>query len=313
MMELLKNAWPGWLGYTTGGKVVALLLLVLLLYWFARSEWKSYFSSLGIYTTIMAVCCICPLTAALLMAYQTRFYDYQWIWNLVPVTIVVALGGTLVWSELMEKCSKQKGCKWKGFAVTCALAGIICISGGMGTTSWEPDEEAAKRQETVQVLEALHTYMEADSADGTAGANESDGVDGAAVAGESDGTVKLWAPQPIMAYARAVDGKLRLPYGRNMWDITLNAYSYDVYGTQEKDLYAWMCNAEVYGTGEVECVTESGKRYVVTATDCMDTAKKLGVTHVLLPGNMLPEVVAELEDYLDTKAEILNGYYLFCL
>uniref|UniRef100_UPI00405799E3 hypothetical protein n=1 Tax=Acetatifactor sp. TaxID=1872090 RepID=UPI00405799E3 len=277
MMELLESAWPGWLQFTSGGKIVALLLLALIIYWFARNNWKDYWGALGTYATIMTVCCICPLTATVLMEYQTRFYHYQWIWNLVPITIVVAFAATLLWTELMERCSKRKNSKGRMIAITFGLVGVICISGGMGAPQWEPEKENAKCRETLQVLEALQQY--------------------------SEEPIVLWAPQPIMEYARAVDGRICLPYGRNMWDITLNAYTYDVYGADEKDLYAWMCNAEIYGTENEN----------LTVTSCADLARNLGVTHILLPGIMQPEILTELEDYLDVKAENLEGYYLFCL
>ena len=94
MWELLNNAWNGWGNFIFYGKYPALLLLVLVVFWFF-SDQKREPVLLG-YTTVMTVCCIFPLTAALLMQYQTKFYDYQWVWNYVPLLTVVAFAGTLV-------------------------------------------------------------------------------------------------------------------------------------------------------------------------------------------------------------------------
>lgn len=280
MTEFIRNArLPGWPDYKSGGKFAALLLIALMLYWFARKELKNRYFVLGVYTTVMAVCCICPLTAAMLMSYQTKFYDYQWIWNLVPVTIFLALAGTLLWTEWMQQCMGQKGRKWKQLGITLGLLGIVYLSGRMGNTIWDTEKAAAQRQETAKVLEAV-----------TEKGQETD--------------ITLWAPRGIMEYARALDGNIRLPYGRNMWDISLNAYSYDTYSTDQQELYAWMCQTEEAGDGQ------AAADHTVTGTDCMDIASKLGVTHVLLPGNILPETLEELEEYTETEAEEVEGYYL---
>ena len=94
MLELLNNAWNGWGNFIFYGKYPTLLLLVLVVFWFF-SDRKREPVLLG-YATVMTVFCICPLTAAFLMQYQTKFYDYQWVWSYVPLMIVVAFAGTLV-------------------------------------------------------------------------------------------------------------------------------------------------------------------------------------------------------------------------
>lgn len=274
MRELIKNAWIGWMDYTETGKLAALLLLALLLFWFVGKEYRNRHMTLALYTTVMAVCCICPLTAAVLMTYQTRFYDYQWIWNMVPVTIFIALAGTLLWFELTEKYVKGKNGKLKCVGITAVMVALIYLCGPMMKNIWSPEEVTVKQTETAKVLERI-----------TENGQNKD--------------ITLWAPKETMEYARAVDGSIRLPYGRNMWDPALNAYSYDTYGHAEDILYAWMSYAEETGGGET-----------ITATQSMDLAKQLGVTHILLPGNLQPEVLAEIEEYLEVQAETVEGYYL---
>lgn len=317
MMELIRNAWSGWLNFTEHGKFAALLLLALLLFWFGsgQSENKkdgektvgskvigkkaleNRHRTLVYYTTAMTVCCICPLTAAALMAYQTKFYDYQWIWGAVPVTIVIALAGTQLWTQLTERYAKGKGAGWKTAGITVLLICVVYLCGSMQSNVWDAEESAQNREETAKVLEIL-----------TENGQNKD--------------ICLWAPQGIMEYARALDGSVVLPYGRNMWDGALNAYSYDTYGEEEKLLYTWMCHAEATGEGEAEygktAVTEVAaenaektmQTRTITAAGCMETARRLGVTHILLPSNMQQEVLTELEAYLGIQAENVAGYYL---
>lgn len=240
------------------------------------------------YTTVMTVCCICPLTAAALMAYQTKFYDYQWIWGAVPVTIVIALMGTQLWTKLAEKYAGRKGAGFKTAGITVLLICVIYLCGSMQSNVWDTDASAQNREETAKVLEIL-----------TENGQNKD--------------ICLWAPQGIMEYARALDGSIVLPYGRNMWDGALNAYSYDTYGEEEKRLYIWMCHAEATGEGEAEyektAAAENAEK-TITAIECMDTARRLGVTHILLPSNMQQEVLTELEAYSSVQAENAAGYYL---
>lgn len=271
MTELIKNAWLGWMDYTESGKLVALLLLALLLFWFwKREEWNQY-GKLFLYTTIVTVCCIIPLTAAMLMVYQTRFYDYQWIWGFVPITIVIALVCTLLWTEWMEKYKAGKHAVWKKVGIACLMLCMLYLCGRMGMKNGDADEEIQKQEETVRVLEIITEN------------------------GQNTNMV-LWAPQRIMEYARAVNGDVRLPYGRNMWDPALNAYSYETYGETANSLYEWMTLAEETGEGDVTIV---------------EAVLEFGVNHILLPGNIQPELLQEFEKELGMQAKNAEGYYWF--
>ena len=57
--------------------MAALLLAALAYLWFTgRGKGQK---ALLLYASLAAACCVLPVTAALLMAYQTKFYDYEWI------------------------------------------------------------------------------------------------------------------------------------------------------------------------------------------------------------------------------------------
>lgn len=327
MQELMKNAWLGWKNYTDNGKFAALFLAALLLLWLwdLRSDGKSPTDQCNLksradgriawknrdgiikYAIVMAVCCICPLTAAFLMTYQTRFYDYQWIWSLVPVTIIIALAGTLLWTEYSGMAAKKrvinprtgkKKTEWLKMAGTTAvMLSVLYLCGSMGTETFDAKAEAQKQEKTAQILEII-----------TENGKNTD--------------ICLWAPQEIMEYARALDGRIRLPYGRNMWDISLNAYSYDTYGETEKLLYAWMSNVEETGernaTVELDADLQSGENdrteeRTITVEDCMALAQEYGISCILLPANIESEAIAQIEEILGVQAQEYTDYYLLRL
>ncbi len=265
MRDLITGAWLGWRHYTDDGKMAALFLAALLFLWLWKKEYRDKYKPLLLYALVMAVCCICPVLAVVLMKYQTRFYDYQWIWSMVPVTVVIALAGTLLWDSFRKERAKCVG-------ITVVMLALLYLCGGMQKEILHPAEEMQKREKTAQILEIL-----------TEG-------------GEKE-TLCLWAPQEIMEYARALDGSILLPYGRNMWDKALGAYSYDTYGEPEEAMYEWMCIAEE--TGEPE------------GMDGVVLAKEAGVNCILLPDTIQPAVLAEIEQTLNVQAQQVENYYLF--
>ena len=274
MRELMENARMGWFQYTGNGKYAALLLVSLLLFWLGRKEIREKYNWLVRYTTLVAIVCICPVTAALLMGYQTRFYDYQWIWSVVPVTVVIALAATVFWLGMTESYGQGSWHLLKKAGITLVLVALIWVSGGMGRTVAGTENVARGQSVTEDILSEIRT--------------EGDG-----------GTCMLWAPDEILEYVRALDGTLQLVYGRNMWDAALNAYSYDGYGDEEEALYEWMCQVEKLGAADT-----------MTEGECMALAKELGVTHVVLPGTLQPQALEAVEETLGTTARKVGAYYL---
>lgn len=291
MWELLTNAWGGWQSYMKHGKVAALLLLAILFLWFRREKEKN--KEILIYATLITILCIVPVSAAALMLYQTRFYDYQWIWSYVPVNILIAYGGTVFLIGQWE-CYKQW---WKRVGITAGMLVIMLLCSGLGDAFYDAGTQGREREEAQIVLEQLSEMTEGQS-------------------------VCLWAPKKLMASARAYDGEITLIYGRNMWDAALGAYSYDVYGKQEESLYLWMCNAEETGaldyepevSEQTEIVAESDNgNGVLYGAECMQAAKEAGVNCILLPGQMQPEALQELSAVLSLQPVPLGEYYLFVL
>lgn len=302
MTAILKNiqmAWLGWKNYTDDGKMAALLLAALFFLWFYRKK-AGKLSFLG-YTIVTASCCICPVTAGLLMVYQTKFYDYEWIWSLVPVTAAIAYGVTFFLAECWEGPTEGRSglaggqgrfkmTQWRrGIPVTILLLAVILLSGGMGRPSWDRKGQAAERKRAYVILEQISELC-------------------------SEGDICLWAPREIMAYAREHDGRIRLPYGRNMWDISLNAYAYDTYNEQTIALYQWMeqaGEADTMDAVNTADAMETGDTISVSLEICVQYAQDAGVNCVVLPEAVSQETVQRMETALDTKAKLLEGYWIF--
>lgn len=290
MQEILTNAWLGWQRYNDNGKYAALLLLVLLFLWFRREREKQRI--LLVYTTLVTIFCIVPVSAAFLMIYQTKFYDYEWIWNYVPVTLMIAYGATVFLSEYWENCKMNIG---KCIGVSAVALVVIFLCGSMGQDNYGVE---TGKQERSGAKEALGLLIE-----------------------EGGNDICLWAPKEIMENARTYDGNIRLVYGRNMWDAALGGYSYETYEKTQELLYLWMCNVAETGMVEYAVETDAGSgsgnfvaetaENIIDSAWCFEAAKAVGVNRVLIPGDILPEELQKLKKAWGMEPELLGAYYLF--
>lgn len=285
MAELFRTTWQlGWLRFTNSGKLAVALLASLFFLWLS-GKWKRQ-KVLFSYSSLMSLFCIVPVTAMALMLYQTRFYDYEWIWSLVPMTIISAWGITELLEEAWggfslspgRKCSRWK----KGLPVTLLLLAILALCGGLGKNVIDRNAELVRRQQASEVVDK--------------------------VLEDRSGDICLWAPREILEYARAQSGSLRLLYGRNMWDPSLNAYAYDAYPREIQELYLWMENVGSTGTALVEDA-EQGE-LLLEGEACMAAAAQAGANCILLPESLDAATVEALANALGGRADRLDAYYL---
>lgn len=211
MAELLRNAWQGWLSYTNAGKLPAALLVSLLFLWiyYKRIRQKEFL----IYTTAVTVCAVFPVTAAVLMLYQTRFYDYKWIWSIVPMTAAVGFAVTLFVTEFLQELTA--GDRKRQAVTGLLLAAALLFCGGIGGRDRESYGCYEERQQAEEMLAELQERLQGEK-------------------------ICLWAPREILGCARAYDGGIELLYGRDMWDGDLRALSYDNYPGGLEDMFRWM-------------------------------------------------------------------------
>ncbi|MDE5589213.1 MAG: hypothetical protein K2J60_08760 [Acetatifactor sp.] len=211
MAELLKNAWLGWLSFTQTGKMAGALLISLLFLWiyYKRVKQKEFL----IYTTAVTLLCILPVTAVLLQMYQTNFYDYKWIWSIVPMTAMTGFAAALFMTEFLQKLWAGNRKRQIAAAVLLVVALVFCS--GMGAETWDGYGKQPERQRAESLLANLQERMQGRE-------------------------ICLWAPRSVVEYARVYDAGLQLLYGRDIWDSDLTAYSYDKYPGGFYDLYQWM-------------------------------------------------------------------------
>lgn len=278
MTELIRNAWTGRMDFTSGGKLAALFLAALIYLWLS-GKWKMH-KTLYFYAVSITLCCILPLTAAVLMLYQTRYYDYVWLWSLVPMTAVTAWAAVDVMDWLKEHFHTSK---WKKqFPVAILLFTILMLSSGSVENVFQPAQERRERQQAWEVLKSVKEFQ--------------------------DGELCLWAPREILAHAREFDGSVQLIYGRNMWDISLNGYTYDIYPDGLRDLYLWMENVDANGAAEVKD-GEQGN-IVLNGAECVTVALEAGANCILLPDKIDPQIVQEIAGTVDAELSQAGGYYL---
>ncbi len=216
MRELLKNAVNGWFAYTDAGKYAVLFLGILVWYWYNRYQKKvtdEPAKQLLIYATAMAVAVLFPPGTVFLMKYQTSFYDYRWIWSVVPVTLVISWGMTKIFLEQYRVQWRGQYLKLAGF-VSLGLA-VILLCGNLDTEDCHGVSIAQEKAKTVRILDKLEESGDTED-------------------------ICLWAPREVLAYVRGQNGEICLLYGRNMWEASLNAYAYDVYDQETTALYQWM-------------------------------------------------------------------------
>lgn len=263
-MSYLKSAWNGWGEFITAGKLAGVFLAALLFLLFQRKKVKQ--QTFLLYTTIAAVLCIFPVTAAILMLYQTRFFDYQWIWTMVPMTGFCAFAAVLFLEDHLKEYTSDKRVK---AAVVLMLLGILAISSGLGKKAVDP--KALTTGEVKTILASVKENC-------------------------ADETVKLWAPEEVLAKTRALDGSIELLYGRNMWDNHLNAYAYDVYSEDLQEAHFWIEHTTWYER--------------IPDDECLETVVNRGVNCILLPMEVREDSLEIFLTEYEKKAVLFEKYYL---
>ncbi len=277
MLELLNNAIQGWNFINGQGKLTALLFLVLLflgIMKYAGEQQVLYWYTLGV-TAI----CVIPVTASFCMVYQTRFYDYQWIWTYVPMTMMVSYGGVCFLRYCMGNASFTK--VHKGVILLTVIA-LLCFCSNMGNQNGGIRNGISEWKETKTVLDKL----------APAGGQEC-----------------LWGPRELMESARAVRGDMKLLYGKNMWDKSLNAYSYDTYSEKLEMCFGWMSYLD--GSRDNKALGQEiqwDDNQVIMG--CVEEAKRCGVTILCIPAGISSQVLNCLEADCNIKFIHCTEQYL---
>ncbi|MDR0948710.1 MAG: hypothetical protein LBM69_04240 [Lachnospiraceae bacterium] len=285
MSELCTQAWKGFLAYTQSGKYAVLFLCVLLYWWFGVSQRSQKGNIFATYATLTAIGVIFPPTAVGFMIYQTPFYNYRWIFGLVPITAMIAGGAVAFYTPY--RFSKESIAKIALYVCMGAAMVVLCGTAGRVRTQAVDDALLSENAQETRVL-----------------------VDELRKAGDTE-TICLLAPQEIMEWVRIIDSQITMPYGRNLWQPETNGYSYDVVREGADELYAWMVQA-----CKDDVVWEEKSAY-----EALTIAITLGMNRLLLPDTIGEEFAEHIRDFYcelfdeqdGCTFSAPKGYYLFVI
>lgn len=275
LMTYFEAALQGLSRYFEANKLVVLLLAILLAWWLVDKKPREIKGKMILlYTLVMSVVLLFPITALFVMIYQTGYYDYEWAWSMVPLTAVLAYGAVL----LIERGGQQA----KKFWSILIIAAVLCLCGNQGALLTIEGEDAAAQENTVEVLQEIYDF----------------GIGNQCM---------LWAPKNIMEQVRRQDGKILLIYGRDMWDVKAGAYDYEAYSEELTKAYVWLENME--GQAEVASIMADPMASFRILCDEVDlnADRKTHLRTVLQSGAnvlVLPHLVAEhIEESILTLAD----------
>lgn len=267
MMGILTEVLNGWRALTENNKM-PVLLLAALLYLCLRKNKKTGDTFVK-YVLFMTILVLFPLTAAVLMTYQTRFYDYQWIWSFVPQTAAVAFGAVVFAGEDLAALYDRK--KRNAIAVGVGLVLLAVVTCGLNYQSLDAYLFAGSGYDCETVLQEIKQATE--------------------------GEALVWAPEKMTEYIGQHDSSVKLLYGRNMWDLKLNAYFFDTYPEELTKLHSWMDG-------------EEGEESDLSAQDCVNLAEQYKVNCIVLPGDLPAEdMIVFKKTY--RLVTVGDGYYIF--
>ncbi len=265
------------------------LALVIGIAFYSLIRWKKYrktsVQQMHLFCIGMIAAIVFPLTGVILQLYQTRFYDYSWIWSCVPLTAMIAWGIiTVIFEEVpsvLRKGEKEPAKKQLRISTACGLCAataILFLCGNQGRLRTMDDQ---LRQEE-QVAAAILEYLE-----------EENSLEGHVI----------WGKAGLMQYLRSHSGEVILFYGRDMWDAKAGAYDYEGYTEEEMACYEWMetvSSAHNLYLLEVEQAPEevygavSTEKYVKIAVD-------MEVDIMILP--------TQITEWLESKIQAVSVEY----
>lgn len=209
-------------GFAENGQFLMLFMVALLFIWLTEDVKKQ---KLWQFALVILLLLLCPLTVKLLLIYQTGFYQRENLWELLPLTAVLAYGLVQAGAKIKTEWVKGRmshgravGKREKGFeAVTAAIFAILLFLCGTLTFAEAVTAETEGTVIPQEVSEVLDY-----------------------IGKETNYPVSLLAPDEVAEWARIYNGNITLPYGRSLWEPALAAYTYDTYTEDMTQLHDWV-------------------------------------------------------------------------
>lgn len=205
------------------GQYLTLFIAVLLFIWLLEEHKNQEFVR---FSLTMLLLLLLPLSAELLIRYQTAFYGRENIWRLLPLTALLAYGLVLTETKMLAalvriEAHKQsppniKNERLREVFVLVILTALLLISGTLSADKTETGKRAGLNglPREAQIL----TFLDI----------------------PKDDFVYLLAPDEVSSFARIYSGNLLLPYGRDLYEEGLNAFLYDAYDEEMLLLHDWI-------------------------------------------------------------------------
>lgn len=260
MAELFKRVQEGYTQYITYGKYLVLVFAALIYLWNQKKEKTRPLLLYGICSLFLVI--FAP-TAMALVKYQTYYYDYPWLFGLVPVTVLIAWGAVCFLMECRKTAAESKSGKKIGILSVVLLLGILFLCGNMTGSVNGKKKTAEEAEQALQSTKEILSLVHEKSANAD--------------------NICIWGPKEVLEYVRAVDPSVTLLYGRTMWEPSLGGYTYDTYSEEQNALYQWMEDL-------VQDAENAG-----TADAYFKTAFSWGVTCIVLPENTADVLTLQLE------------------
>ncbi len=230
MADFIRTLQTGYHALTESGQFLMLFMTALLFLWFLRGFEKKEFRRLA---TVMLLLLLCPVSIKLLLLYQTGFYGYENLWALLPMTALLACAAvmavfkiTAIYISERRKLRKAVSAKREHAAEVFAvfLMALAKSETGQDLNGDKLPEEVAEVLQLVEIPQEEGVF--------------------------------LLAPDEVAAWARIYSGKILLPYGRNLWEPVLSAYTYDVYMGDMWELHNWVNGTLATGSDGEEALRE---------------------------------------------------------
>lgn len=192
------------------GKYSGLFLLALLFLWMVPKDFSGRRGKKLALFALVQTCCILFVPLLLLiqrgLGFGENYWEYLWT---VPILTVISYTAV----ELSAMQAEKK--RFWGAVLACLA--VIALSGTVLPFKGDAQKWKYTDTDVTQVIKAVGEQKEL-----------------------YGGEVLLLAPEEVLERARAIDGGIRLVYGRDMWDTQANRAVADEYPQDIKLLYEKM-------------------------------------------------------------------------
>lgn len=197
----------------SGGQYLMLFMAALLLLWLSGDSRSREFRQ---FSFVMLLLLLCPLSLKVLCAYQTAFYQEENLWELLPVTALLAYGLVAAFFRMTASLTRERG-RWKPAMAAAVLTALLFLCGTLspGKAVSAVSEDGGQIPDKAEAVLDLLEIPDGES-------------------------VFLLAPDEVLTWARIYSGAVLLPYGRNLWENELSAYTYDTYPVELYELHDWI-------------------------------------------------------------------------